>query len=78
MDEHFKPLLDPLLMTLESLQQRLACKRDVEEGEETTQFNASFGSRDMQNYKTTLAKFGLDLVCLKKENSENLNTTEYS
>ena len=56
MDEHFKPLLDPLLMTLESLQQRLACKRDVEEGEETTQFNASFGSRDMQNYKTTLAK----------------------
>ena len=77
MDEHFKPLLDSLLMALESLQQRLAYKEDAEEGEETTQFNASFGFCDRQNYKTTPAKIGLDLVCLKKKNSENLNTTEY-
>ena len=67
MDEHFKPLLDSLLMALESLQQRLASKEDAEEEEETTQFNASFGSRDMQNYKTTPAKIGLDLVYLKKK-----------
>ena len=78
MDEHFKPLLDSLLMALESVQQRLASKEDVEEREETTQFNAFFGSRELQNYKTTPAKIGLDLVCLKKKNSENLNTTEYS
>ena len=48
MDEHFKPLLDSLLMALESLQQRLASKEDVEEGEETTYFNASFGFCDLQ------------------------------
>ena len=67
MDEHFKPLLDSLLMALGSLQQRLASKEDVEEGEETTQFNTSFGFCNLQNYKTTLAKVGLDLVCLKKK-----------
>ena len=129
--EQVKPLLDSLLIALESLQQRLASKEDAEEGEETSQFNASFGFCDLQNYKTTLAKIGLDLiclsspflgsrskhlqfhlqtskfsnrfkleqlfplistknykttlakigldlVCLKKKNSENLNTTEYS
>ena len=78
MDEHFKPLLDSLLMALESLQQRLASKVNAEEGEETTQFNASFGFCDLQNYKTTMEKTGLDLVCLKTKNLENLNTTEYS
>ena len=78
MDEHFKPVLDSLLMALESLQQRSTSKVDAKEGEETTQFNASFGFCDLQNYKTTLAKIGLDLVCLKKKNSENLNTIEYS
>ena len=78
MDEQSKPLLDTLLMDLEFLQHRLASKKNFEKGEETTQFNASFGFCDLQNYKTTLAKIGLDLVCLKKKNSENLNTTEYS
>ena len=34
MDERFNPLLDSLLMALESLQQRLASKEDVKEGEE--------------------------------------------
>ena len=76
--EQFKPLLESLLTNLESLQQRLASKEDAEEGEETTQFNTSFGFCNLQNYKTTLAKVGLDLVCLKKKNSKNLNTTEYS
>ena len=36
MDEHFKPLLDSLLMALESLQQRSTSKVDAKEGEETT------------------------------------------
>ena len=54
-------------MALEFLQQRLASKEDAEEGEETTQFNASFGSCALQNYKTTPAKIGLDLVCLMKK-----------
>ena len=80
--EQFKPLLDSLLMALESLQQRLASKEDAEGGEETTKFNASFGSRNLQNYKTTPAKIGLDLVCLKKKKTKRtsiqLNIVGYS
>ena len=34
--EQVKPLIDSLLIALESLQQWLASKEDAEEGEETT------------------------------------------
>ena len=78
MDEHFKPLLDPLLMALESLQQILANKEDPKGGEETAYFNASYGSRDLQNYETTLSKNWIRSSMFEEEKLENLNTTEYN